>query len=39
MTVVNARGIQTGGIANVSSKAARLGPPDEYIDYAASKGP
>jgi len=33
---------QTGGgggaIVNVSSAAARLGAPNEYIDYAASKG-
>jgi NAD(P)-dependent dehydrogenase (short-subunit alcohol dehydrogenase family) len=27
-----------GTIVNVSSGAARLGSPDEYIDYAASKG-
>jgi NAD(P)-dependent dehydrogenase (short-subunit alcohol dehydrogenase family) len=27
-----------GAIVNVSSAAARLGAPDEYIDYAASKG-
>jgi NAD(P)-dependent dehydrogenase (short-subunit alcohol dehydrogenase family) len=27
-----------GAIVNVSSIAARLGAPDEYIDYAASKG-
>jgi NAD(P)-dependent dehydrogenase (short-subunit alcohol dehydrogenase family) len=27
-----------GGIVNVSSMAARLGAPGEYIDYAASKG-
>lgn len=27
-----------GAIVNVSSVAARLGSPDEYIDYAASKG-
>jgi NAD(P)-dependent dehydrogenase (short-subunit alcohol dehydrogenase family) len=27
-----------GGIVNVSSVAARLGSPGEYIDYAASKG-
>jgi NAD(P)-dependent dehydrogenase (short-subunit alcohol dehydrogenase family) len=27
-----------GAIVNVSSAAARLGSPDEYIDYAASKG-
>jgi len=27
-----------GSIVNVSSAASRLGSPDEYIDYAASKG-
>lgn len=27
-----------GAIVNVSSGASRLGSPDEYIDYAASKG-
>jgi NAD(P)-dependent dehydrogenase (short-subunit alcohol dehydrogenase family) len=27
-----------GSIVNVSSAAARLGSPDEYVDYAASKG-
>ena len=27
-----------GGIVNVSSVAARLGSPGEYVDYAASKG-
>ena len=27
-----------GAIVNVSSAAARLGGPDEYVDYAASKG-
>ena len=27
-----------GGIVNVSSIAARLGGPNEYVDYAASKG-
>lgn len=27
-----------GAIANVSSVAARLGSPAEYVDYAASKG-
>ncbi|MEL6680454.1 MAG: SDR family oxidoreductase [Pseudomonadota bacterium] len=27
-----------GSIVNVSSSAARLGAPDEYVDYAASKG-
>lgn len=27
-----------GAIVNLSSTAARLGAPDEYVDYAASKG-
>jgi NAD(P)-dependent dehydrogenase (short-subunit alcohol dehydrogenase family) len=27
-----------GGIVNVSSGAARLGSPGEYVDYAAAKG-
>lgn len=27
-----------GSIVNVSSAAARLGSPDEYVDYAAAKG-
>lgn len=31
-------GGQGGSIVNVSSVAARLGSPGEYIDYAASKG-
>jgi NAD(P)-dependent dehydrogenase (short-subunit alcohol dehydrogenase family) len=31
-------GGQGGGIVNLSSLAARLGSPNEYIDYAASKG-
>lgn len=33
-----AHGGQGGRIVNVSSAAARLGSPGEYIDYAASKG-
>ncbi|MNQ03741.1 Glucose 1-dehydrogenase [compost metagenome] len=33
-----AHGGHGGRIVNVSSAAARLGSPDEYIDYAASKG-
>lgn len=33
-----ARGGHGGSIVNVSSSAARLGGPNEYIDYAASKG-
>lgn len=32
------QGGQGGAIVNVSSAAARLGAPNEYIDYAASKG-
>jgi len=32
------RGGRGGAIVNVSSIAARLGAPGEYIDYAASKG-
>ena len=33
-----AHGGRGGAIVNVSSVAARLGSPGEYIDYAASKG-
>jgi NAD(P)-dependent dehydrogenase (short-subunit alcohol dehydrogenase family) len=33
-----ARGGSGGAIVNVSSGAARLGSPGEYVDYAASKG-
>jgi NAD(P)-dependent dehydrogenase (short-subunit alcohol dehydrogenase family) len=33
-----ARGGRGGAIVNVSSGAARLGSPGEYVDYAASKG-
>jgi len=33
-----ASGGHGGAIVNVSSAASRLGSPDEYIDYAASKG-
>jgi NAD(P)-dependent dehydrogenase (short-subunit alcohol dehydrogenase family) len=33
-----ARGGLGGAIVNVSSGAARLGSPGEYVDYAASKG-
>jgi NAD(P)-dependent dehydrogenase (short-subunit alcohol dehydrogenase family) len=33
-----ARGGAGGAIVNVSSGAARLGSPGEYVDYAASKG-
>jgi NAD(P)-dependent dehydrogenase (short-subunit alcohol dehydrogenase family) len=32
------RGGSGGAIVNVSSAAARLGGPNEYVDYAASKG-
>jgi NAD(P)-dependent dehydrogenase (short-subunit alcohol dehydrogenase family) len=32
------RGGRGGAIVNVSSGAARLGAPNEYVDYAASKG-
>lgn len=32
------RGGDGGAIVNVSSAAARLGSPGEYVDYAASKG-
>ena len=32
------RGGEGGAIVNVSSRAARLGSPGEYVDYAASKG-
>ena len=32
------RGGAGGSIVNVSSGAARLGSPNEYVDYAASKG-
>jgi NAD(P)-dependent dehydrogenase (short-subunit alcohol dehydrogenase family) len=33
-----ARGGGGGAIVNVSSKASRYGSPNEYVDYAASKG-
>jgi NAD(P)-dependent dehydrogenase (short-subunit alcohol dehydrogenase family) len=33
-----ARGGAGGAIVNVSSKASRYGSPNEYVDYAASKG-
>ncbi|GLQ06456.1 SDR family oxidoreductase [Sneathiella chinensis] len=33
-----AHGGQGGGIVNISSAASRLGSPNEYVDYAASKG-
>lgn len=32
------RGGRGGAIVNISSAAARLGAPGEYVDYAASKG-
>ncbi len=32
------RGGRGGSIVNVSSAAARLGSPNEYVDYAGSKG-
>jgi NAD(P)-dependent dehydrogenase (short-subunit alcohol dehydrogenase family) len=32
------QGGQGGAIVNISSAAARLGSPNEYVDYAASKG-
>lgn len=34
----SARGGAGGAIVNISSVAARLGSPGEYVDYAASKG-
>ncbi len=36
--MAKSRGGQGGTIVNVSSMAARLGSPFEYVDYAASKG-
>lgn len=30
--------VKGGSVINVSSGAARLGSPNEYVDYAASKG-
>jgi NAD(P)-dependent dehydrogenase (short-subunit alcohol dehydrogenase family) len=36
--VLGRHGGQGGSIVNVSSVAARLGAPSEYVDYAASKG-
>ncbi len=38
MRMSHRHGGQGGAIVNVSSAAARLGAPWEYIDYAASKG-
>ena len=36
--MARSRGGRGGAIVNVSSAAARMGSPHEYIDYAASKG-
>lgn len=36
--MAKSRGGQGGAIVNISSAAARLGSPHEYVDYAASKG-
>lgn len=36
--MAKSRGGQGGAIVNISSVAARLGSPHEYVDYAASKG-
>ena len=36
--MARSRGGHGGAIVNVSSMAARLGAPGEYVDYAASKG-
>ena len=36
--MARSRGGNGGAIVNVSSAAARIGSPHEYIDYAASKG-
>lgn len=36
--MATSRGGNGGSIVNVSSAAARIGSPNEYIDYAASKG-
>jgi len=36
--MATSRGGRGGAIVNVSSGAARLGSPGEYVDYAASKG-
>jgi NAD(P)-dependent dehydrogenase (short-subunit alcohol dehydrogenase family) len=36
--MARSRGGQGGAIVNVSSMAAVLGAPDEFVDYAASKG-
>jgi NAD(P)-dependent dehydrogenase (short-subunit alcohol dehydrogenase family) len=36
--MAHSSGGQGGGIVNLSSAAARIGAPNEFIDYAASKG-
>lgn len=36
--MATSHGGQGGAIVNVSSSAARLGAPNEYVDYAAAKG-
>ena len=36
--MATSRGGRGGAIVNVSSAAARLGSPNEYVDYAAAKG-
>ncbi len=38
LRMAHRHGGQGGAIVNVSSVAARLGSPNEYVDYAASKG-
>lgn len=38
LRMARSRGGMGGAIVNVSSMAARLGSPNEYVDYAASKG-
>lgn len=38
LRMATSRGGSGGAIVNVSSMAARLGSPREYVDYAASKG-
>lgn len=38
LRMARSRGGKGGAIVNVSSMAARLGSPFEYVDYAASKG-
>lgn len=36
--MATSRGGRGGAIVNISSAAARIGSPNEYVDYAASKG-